>query len=150
MFLLVFLFLCIGNKAEIGASKASTVFSQVKILISFVQIVSSLPNVMGGVPFPDTFVNFTLAFTSFNLDFLGLLSLSACRLALGFHAQTIVHMSVLPMLGLSLLSAYLLVNLMNKPKDSQQIVHRRAVVAKMLILVTLFLCESSLLKTCCK
>ena len=112
-------------------------------LISFVQIASALPNVMGGVPFPHNFVSFTLPFTSFNLDFLGLLSVSACRLALGFHAQTIVHLSVLPMIGSAICAAYLLVNAVKKPRDARQRAHRRAEVAKILILLTLFLCEFS-------
>ena len=143
VFFVVFLFLCAGSKAEARASEASGAFSQIKILISFVQIISALPNVMGGVPFPKIFVNFTLPFTSFNLDILGLLSGSACRLALGFHAQTIVHMSVLPMLATAVLAANLLVNVARKPKNDQEKAHRRAETSKLIILLTLFLCELS-------
>ncbi len=143
LFVGVFLYLVVcGSKAESNVKKVSAVFGQVKIAISFVQIVSSLPHVMGGVPFPGAYIAFTVPFTAVNLDLVGLMSFSACRLALGFLAQTIVHLSVPPLLIAALIAAYTTANVCRKPKDAHQRAHRRAEVAKILILGTLLLCKS--------
>ena len=99
-----------------------------------------MPNVMGGVPFPEQYVVFTMPFSAINLNVIGLMSFSTCRLALSFHAQTIVHLSVLPLLVTALVAAFNVANCLKRPKDASQRAHRRAEVAKMLILGTLLLC----------
>ena len=141
VFVFVLVFLICGRKAEANAKKVSSLFGQVKILISFLQITSSMPTVMSGVPFPGPYMAFTLPFTAINLNVIGLMSFSACRLALGFLAQTIVHLSVLPLLVLAVTCAYAVANCVRKPKDVRQRTHRRAEIAKMLILGTLLLCK---------
>ena len=148
-FLLVLAFLVCGKKAEATSKKASTMFGQLKILVAFVQILSSMPGVMGGVPFPASFVSVTLPFTLANLDFVGLLSLSACRLALGFHGQTLVHMSMPPLMLLTIVGAYAAAHCVKKPKDAGERTHRQAEVAKMLILGTLLLCKSAVVSCGC-
>jgi hypothetical protein len=135
----LYLFMMDSLKTTKAEKKASAVFGQLKILVSFCQIMSALPRVMSGVPFPSGFLAVAVPFKMFNLDFLGMLPISVCRLAVGFHESLIVHVCLLPLLGSAIIAAYALVNVIKKPISAICWARRRAEIAKMLILATLFL-----------
>jgi hypothetical protein len=102
-----------------------------------------MPSVMGGVPFPVVFIEFSIPLKAFNLDILSILNsilgVSQCRLALGFHAQTIVHLTLPLLTVIAIVGAYYVSKCAKKPKSAKALSHRRAQVAKVLILVILLL-----------
>ena len=98
---------------------------------------------MGNVPFPDNFTGLTIPLRAVNFDFLStlnsVLGKEQCRLALGFHSQTIVHVSIPPLFVIVVLCAHFVIKCTKKAANTNEAQRHFSRVAKTLILGTLLL-----------
>eukprot|EP00946_MAST-07B_sp_MAST-7B-sp1_P005133 g5133.t1 len=85
--------------------KGSQMFGKVKILVAFLQLLSAMPGVFDTVPWPKLFLRLSLGLAFVNIDVFGVLSEGWCSLAVKFHHQFIVHMTLLPIFVLAILVA---------------------------------------------
>ena len=111
--------LCEGrtNKATSDAETGSALVGQLKILLTFIQILSSMKTTYNGIPWPLAFITFVIPLGAINLDVVGLFGANVCSMSVPFAGKFLVHMSMLPMLAVGIVLAYLVANKL-KPLDN--------------------------------
>merc|ERR1711865_850610 len=92
-----------------------------------------------GIPWPLAFVDFVIPLNAINLDIVGLFGANVCSMSLPFAGKFLVHMSMLPMLAVGIILAYLVANKLKPPKTKEIQQHRWAQTFKFLIGLVLFM-----------
>ena len=98
----------------------------IKIMLTYLQILMTMTTTMPNIGWPSKFLDLSNFMSFVNLNFLSWFKLGSCNLAVPFHEEFIIQLSIPFVIFFSVVFAYYLTLLLKKPSSQHEKMHRLA------------------------